>query len=476
MNINPTFLEKQKHVMRLLMDFDNGISEVLFGGAAGGGKSRLGCSWLLTMALMFPSTRYLMGRSKLLSLKQTTLKTFLEVCNDWKLREGQHWTMNGQTNTISLFNGSEIILKDLFLYPSDPDFDSLGSLEITGAFIDEVPQVTEKAKNITMSRIRYKLGDYCGHCGNPNKLNDVLGVDKNGQPELWKCKKCGRITAGITPKLLMTCNPSRNWVYIQYYKPFKDNKLEPFRAFIQSFVTDNKFISKHYINNLDKLDELSRARLKLGVWEYTDKLTMFNYDSIVTAMATKRAVVGDRYFMSVDVARLGKDKTVIMVISSTLEVVEIREYEETRVTETIQYVQELKDKYEIDEYDIAIDSDGVGGGVADHFENAEAIVNNSRALNGENYQNFKTQLYFKLAELINAGEIAFNNITDEQADRLQQELQVLKRVKEDQDGKVCMTSKADVKAALGRSPDISDTLAYAMTFFLEELDDSYISF
>jgi hypothetical protein len=54
-----------------------------------------------------------------------------------------------------LNNGSEILKKDLYV-PPDPNFDSLGSLEITGA-IDECNQITYKAWQIVKSRIRYKI-------------------------------------------------------------------------------------------------------------------------------------------------------------------------------------------------------------------------------------------------------------------------------------------------------------------------------
>ena len=170
-----------------------------------------------------------MGRSKLDALKKTTLNTFFEVCQDWNLKSGDDYTFNGSSNVITFYNGSEIILKDLFLYPSDRNFDSLGSLEITGAFIDEANQVTEKAKNVVGSRLRYKL-------------------DENG----------------LIPKMLMTCNPAKNWTYTQYYKPAKEGTIKPYRKFIQSLVGDNEYISKHYEKQLSELDELSRQRLLFG--------------------------------------------------------------------------------------------------------------------------------------------------------------------------------------------------------------------
>ena len=187
-----------------------------------------------------------MGRSKLTTLKKTTLKTFIEVAKTLGLKEDNHFKYNQINNEIKFYNGSEIILKDLFSYPSDPEFDSLGSLEIAGAFIDECNQISEKAKNIVMSRIRHKLDEF-----------------------------------GMIPKILMTCNPSRNWCYNEYYKKQMDGRLEPYKKFIQALNTDNKFISKHYITNLERQDEVTKNRLLYGNWDYEDQLGLFKYDSIL---------------------------------------------------------------------------------------------------------------------------------------------------------------------------------------------------
>lgn len=400
-----------------------------------------------------------MGRARLLALRLTTYNTFLEVAKANSLIPGVHFRVNGQTNVIRFYNGSEIIMKDLFHYPSDPEFDGLGSLEITGAFIDEVNQITPKAKDVVMSRIRYKLDEY-----------------------------------GITPKLFMSCNPAKNWVYNDFYKPWSvspdggktfvvrgddgDEKIT-YRRFIQALPKDNEaFISKHYIANLHKLqDKASKKRLLFGLWEYSDELSMFDFLKIHQGLSNRRKVrKGARYFMSVDVARLGKDKTVIAICSETLEVVEIVEIAKCKLPVIVERMRKLIAKYGIDEYDVAIDSDGVGGGVADAFENAEAIVNGSKALLEQNYANLKTQLYFKLAEVFDDGAIAFNSISDKMAARITEELQVMRREKVEQDGKVFMTSKAQIKGLIGRSPDYADALAYLMIFFLEPLDDAYFGF
>ena len=251
MNINANFTHTQEKAIEYL--FDNTTTEVLFGGAAGGGKSWVGCAWLVLMCIKYPKTRYLMGRSKLDSLKKTTLNTFFGVCETWGIKAGKHYNFNAGSNIITFFNKSEIMLKDLFLYPSDRNFDNLGSLEITGAFIDEANQITEKAKNIVASRMRYKLDDY-----------------------------------NIIPKMLMTCNPAKNWVYTQYYRPSKDGAQKPFRKFIQSLVDDNEYISKYYKTQLLTLDELSKQRLLFGNWEYdATNDALIDYDAILNMFNQK---------------------------------------------------------------------------------------------------------------------------------------------------------------------------------------------
>ena len=104
MEINPQFTKTQKECLKYL--FDNKTKEVLFGGAAGGGKSWIGVSFLILMCLKYPKTRHLMGRSKLDSLKKTTLNTFFEVCTNWNLKSGNHYTFNGHSNIITFYNGS----------------------------------------------------------------------------------------------------------------------------------------------------------------------------------------------------------------------------------------------------------------------------------------------------------------------------------------------------------------------------------
>ena len=430
MNIDATFTKTQGQALEYL--FDNKTTEVLYGGAAGGGKSFIGCAWIILLCIKYPKTRYLIGRSKLDTLKKTTLNTLFEVCSIYGIKAGEHYSFNGSTNIITFFNGSEVILKDLFLYPSDRNFDSLGSLEITGAFIDECNQITEKAKNIVASRIRYKLDEY-----------------------------------GLIPKMFLSCNPAKNWVYTEYYRPSKTNTLPHYRKFIQALVDDNEYVSIHYKGQLEKLDRLSKERLLFGNWEYdASDDNLIEYNSILN-LFSQTGLEGNKY-ITCDVARFGTDKSVVMLWNG-LTVTNIKTFDTNTITELADYIKTLQQKEGVTTNNILADEDGLGGGLIDILR-IKGFQNNSRPLKNENYQNLKTQCYYKLADLVNKGQVGIvnDNITTRQ--HIIEELEQVRSKDQDKDNKNKIVDKDTVKAIIGRSPDYADCLAMRMYY---EIDSNF---
>lgn len=414
---------------------DKITTEVYYGGAAGGGKSDLGCYWEIKQALKYPGTRWLMGRAELKNLKKTTLNSFFEVAKRQGLRADTHFKLNSQDSIIYFPNESQILLSDLALYPSDPEFDSLGSLEITGAFIDESSQVTEKAKNIVKSRIRYKLNEY-----------------------------------KLMPKLLMCGNPAKNFSYNEFYKPFKEGTLRADRKFVQALPGDNPHLPASYIESLKGLDKNSRERLLMGNWEYDDDpATLIDYERILDAFTNDFVVVGDDKFITCDVARFGSDKTVIGVWEGFR--VRLFRFSGISISETAQKIKELQTKYRIPNSRTIADEDGVGGGVVDILK-CKGFVNNSRPLPNpitrldENYANLKSQCYFMLADKINKGEVYIDCQDIKMKADIIQELEYVKQWNMDKDGKRQVMPKDKVKEFIGRSPDYADTLMMRMFFEL----------
>ncbi len=459
-------LAKQNKAVYYLKDSDT--TELLYGGAAGGGKSALGCLWLIESCQRFEGSRWLMGRSKLKTLKETTLNTFFDLCSELGISD--QYVYNGQTNTILWNNGSSIVLKDLFLYPSDPNFDSLGSLEICGGFIDECNQIVYKAWQVSKSRMRYKLLDYCDKCGSQHKQNVlkteiIEGVEVITQ---WICDN-NHTSNGLKPMIFGTCNPAKNWVYKKFYIADKNESLPSYRRFIQALPTDNPHLPESYLQSLRELDEASKQRLYYGNWEFDDdKATIISFNAIMDYWNGKHVERNGKMYLTIDVARKGKDKTVFRVWDGFV-CIHREELSKSLVTEVADRAKELQAEYKIKNSNTVADEDGVGGGVVDIL-NCQGFINNSKAKLKENYDNLKSQCSIRMAKRIERGEVV--EICKDQTviDRVSEEMEQVKYKDVDKDGKQGIIPKDKVKEMIGRSPDDWDTI------MMREIFDIYGDF
>ena len=427
-------LPKQEHAVYYLKD--QTTKELIYGGAAGGGKSAIGCLWLIEMCQAYPNTRWLMGRAKLKTLKETTLNTFFELSTTLGL--SNQFKYNAQTNVIVWHNGSEILLKDLFLYPSDPNFDALGSLEITGAFIDECNQIVLKAWQIVTSRCRYKLKEY-----------------------------------NLIPKVLGTCNPAKNWVYKQFYKPSRDNTMPLHRRFIKALPTDNPHLHKSYLDSLLALDENSKQRLYYGNFEYDDDpATLIDIDAISDYFDASHIKAEGEKYMTIDVARKGKDNTVFRIWHGWL-VTHRYQIKKSTLDVVVADAKKYQIKHNVPLSNIIADEDGVGGGVVD-FLKCKGFVNASRPLKEmvgsdylvPNYNNLKSQCGFLMAKKImdrECGEVCNDSTV---RGTTSEEMEQVKQKDIDKDGKIALIPKDEIKLNIGRSPDEWDSILFRYWFEL----------
>lgn len=467
MEIKLQLSPKQNEAFKILRD--KKITELFYGGGAGGGKSYLGCIWLIFSCLAYPGTRWLMGRARLKSLKESTFLTFLGVLKEWSLKKGVDWKYNAIEGSVYFTNGSSIYLKDLFLYPTDPEFDSLGSTEYTGAFMDEVSEITEKAKMIVMSRLRFKLKEY-----------------------------------NLIPKMLMASNPSKNWAYKDYWRPWKDGKLEDYRMFIPALVGDNPFMDGDkgvYADNLRKLDINSKERLLFGNWEYDDDPSkLFEYDKILDIFTNDYAFP-NRYenFISCDYARKGKDKTITIVwkgwwIEKIYINPVIRNGRFHRALDNITLVDEVSAAikhiamiHKVPMSNIIVDDDGNAGGVVDTIH-VNGFVNNSSPIESQyskkihNYRNIKTQCYYKLADIVQRGLIGcYPEIPIEAKQGIIEDLEQIKAKTATSEknvlieGKLDLISKEKIYESLRRSPDYSDAIMMRCWFDINTRSKPYMS-
>jgi len=394
------------------------VERVLYGGAAGGGKSYFGCRWQIERRLKYPGTRGVIGRSELATLKVTTMLTFNETLAKFGMKSGIHYTYNGSLHCVTFCNGSMIYFKDLFAYPSDPNFDSLGSLEITDYFIDEVSEVTRRAADILHTRCRFKLNEY-----------------------------------GLAPRGVLTCNPSKGWVYNDVYLNWKQGILPEKWAFVRALPDDNPNLPASYIDSLQALPEYDRKRLLEGDWEFDDdRAALFKTEDLHRCFREEVDEKAERY-ITADVARFGKDRTVIAVWKG-LACVYLKVLRRADTQEVVREVRAAMAEYNVKLSHVIADEDGVGGGVVDATR-CRGFVNGGSAKQKDRYVNQKSECYYKLASLIEQGRVVLPHT---HRNEIIKELEMIKRHRPDADGKLSVTPKDQ----LPYSPDIADALMMRM--------------
>lgn len=409
---------KQFVALKLLYDFTT--TYILFGGAAGGGKSWLGCEWLLAMCLNYPGVRYFMGREELKKLKETTLKTFFKVAK--KHGVSDLFRFYDHYSSIRFYNGSEISLLELKDIPSDPLFERFGSMEFTGGFIDEAAEIAFAAFDTLKARVGRHLNE----------------------------------TYNIPRKLLMSCNPKKNWLYHTFYKPWRDKLLEIGYAFVQALASENDKIDAGYGQSLDEIkDPVLKARLKYGEWEYEDDpSSLTDYEKIIAIFTNEYVQPGIDRYITADIARFGSNKTIIRVWYG-FRVMERLVREHLKITESAALIRQTATKHRVSMQNTLVDEDGIGGGVVDILK-CKGFKANSSPLFNENYDMLKSQCGFKIAEVINDG-LLYDECKDTKAqEKITLELQQLKRKAMDSDKKQGLMPKEKIVDILGWSPDDLD--------------------
>ena len=210
-------------------------------------NSYLGSCWVISSCIRFEDIRAVIARKTLKSLKESTFNTVKKICKEWGLIQDENYKINNLDGTLTFWNGSVIILKEMVFKPTDPQYERFGSSEYTIAFVDEVSEISEKAIEVLFSRLRWRTD------------------------ETFK-----------TAKMLMSTNPCLTWVRSRFVQDDDGNPVvcrqnERYVPFSVWDNPDSKFVAT-YVAALNKIsDPLTRARLLYGEWNYVESNKMAAY-------------------------------------------------------------------------------------------------------------------------------------------------------------------------------------------------------
>ena len=440
-------LPKQRIAYRYLGD--STTKYIFYGGAAGGGKSWLGCEWLMMCGYYLPGSRWFIGRANLTDTRESVVITWGVVAKAHGFTEYKIVDRG-----ISFDNGSEILFLDLTFYPrKDPLFERLGSKEFTGGWIEEGGEIASKAFDVLKSRVgRFRNAEF-----------------------------------KVTPKILITLNPKKNWVYTDVYRPWTKGVLPTNTAFVRALPKDNIHLTKEYLESLDDIkDSALRARLRDGDWEYDgDPDDLIDFVSINDVFENDHVQPVGFRCITADVAMQGSDRFVCGVWHGFI-LIDILVMPKSGGKEVVDAITALRIKHQIPASNVLYDADGVGafiGGEGGYIPGAMAFHSGAAPfpLKGldtlqpdkkqhevkENYENLKTQCYYKMAERTCLGGYWLRALSD--SDHKQEVIEELGQVKSrdaGDDRKLKLIKKEQVKENIGRSPDFSDMIAMREYFEL----------
>lgn len=237
--------DKQAQAYYWLDSVNSQVERVLYGGAAGGGKTVFGVGWQIDRRIKYPKSKGIIGRKHLTDLKKSTLESFDQIMFEHIKPLGYSHKLNGQLNIVEISNGSRIYLADTAESPNDPMFERFGGWFVSDAFIDEAGESPKMAIETIYSRCRFEL------------VNDK-------------------------PAILLCSNPSIGWLKETW---IKDKKQKPVIlpkewAYVRATLDDNpdqKFRDR-YKKTLSQLSKSQRDRLLYGDWDYISNDTPYYPD------------------------------------------------------------------------------------------------------------------------------------------------------------------------------------------------------
>lgn len=228
--------------------------EVLYSGAWGSGKSLALCLKLVVRATN-PKAREGLFRLTLKQLKKTTLVTLLEGDGDTPavLPHGTY-EHHKADQVISLHGGGRILYGDL------EDADKIGSMNLTGAAVEEAAELTRTRYTALRGRIRVKA-------------------------------------EGLTNQLYGACNPGPPSHHLaERFGLALDFRCQEGCRAIRTRSSDNTHLPAAYLADLDRMTGVARKRYVEGLWVGSEGVVYDNWDRErhvrTVAPAASRVILG----------------------------------------------------------------------------------------------------------------------------------------------------------------------------------------
>ena len=425
MDIEFKLTTKQTEAWNPLFSLED--TDLLYGGAKGGGKSYLLCVWAFLWArrlidilhvpkLKNPLPVGFIGRKRGVDFTKTTLETWKKTIP----QEGYY--IREQDKEIIIEDRVKIFFGGL---DDQRNINKFNSAELAFFAIDQAEETERNDIGVIEASIRLKH-------------NDI-------QPPY---------------KTLYTANPAECWLKEDFVHGKREKAI-----FIPALSTDNPHLPDNYLLQLEKAfsyDPVLLQAYKEGNWEvmvtenivisstYIDDLQNIVY----LPTKTKKCIAID--------PATGGDECVIYVIENCKIIgTKILHYDDTM--KIVGEIVILAQEHNI--YAIGVDTIGIGKGIVDRLRemsrklklDINAIQSAERATDDTRFFNRRAEMWWKARERIIDRDIPYPE--DEE---LRRQLTSVRYSIINSNGKIRLEPKEKTKQRLGRSPDRADAFVYGV--------------
>lgn len=388
----------------------------------------------------YKNLRFAVCRKQILDAAATFTGTFFKVVNFYGDKPARYKKYAG--GIINLQTGSEILYRSLIYLPTDPEYDRLGSLELTSVVLEEAQEITREAYEVIRTRVGRQMN---------NEYN-------------------------LMPKVLLTCNPGKNFLYTDFYKLRDDPIFNIDKKVVLATSADNlEYLPSAYVETLKSIsDPIVRARILEGSWDFgdLDMSTVLPMSMIVNCIGQPIEAGPTRLGIDIGGPQGYSDATIIQIMRGNVIDNPIvlpskhfhgqpYEYDNWLIDNIIEVIEA---NHIMNMKDVRIDACGIGQPIYEGLrrkgyscypfrgDNKPFV----RPFNHNKYLNLRTQALYELKEKFRLGKLKLNQNYDE---HLVEDLSAVRYT--ETGGRIALEDKRLTRRRLGRSPDRGDALAMA---------------
>ena len=396
------------------------LAELLYGGAKGGGKSVVGvrwaykmCRWIIDEYGLEPREKPIpvgyLGRMQWSDFSKTTLETWFEQIPpelyEYKEQKKEIWI----DHTVKLVLGG---------FDKREDIKKFNSAEYGFAFVDQVEEIPQTHIGTLKATMRRKINN-----------RDLPYV------------------------ILYTANPAQCWLK----KEFVHAKTTKRKKFIQALPSDNIYLTKSYLDTLQKSfghrKELLDAYLH-GSWDALEGSDIIIKDLWIRQAQARKFFVAKnkkKRLVVADIARYGDDETVIHYMENTKRVDE-EIYGQKDLYYTADRIEFMCHQHKSKDGQlpaICVDEDGVGGGVVDILRRKGYTVigidSAAKADDPEKFYNVRAEMWWTAGKMYSDGDVEKDDMApDDELDR-----QLTTPTYKFCNGRIIVEPKEEVKKRVG---------------------------